>query len=166
MIPESVRLTIQHTTDHVPDLTAHRPAWWDHARCIGDHTWFHLPTTERHAAIRQRKTTCAGCPERAQCAQVALDSWPLTHAGVWAGVYIPKRGLWQHRNTLRAIATGNEPTPPTQRPQCGSEAGYKTHRRLNETTCDACRTAHNASAIAANRRYRAKLREQRQMQAG
>lgn len=45
---------------------------------------------------------------------------------------------------LREIDAHNN----VRRAPCGTEAGYSTHRRLEEPTCKACRKAHNERLVA------------------
>ena len=80
------------------DIPGTRSRWQEHALCAGPHErnhWFPLDqigagwggaaeAAQRDEDRRIAKTTCARCPVKAACAQLAKDMPPA--GGIWGGV--------------------------------------------------------------------------------
>jgi len=96
---------------------------------------------------RQAAELCAACPIAWECLEQALargERW-----GVWGGHDIESEYRREHTN----------PAPRKRQPaQCGTESGYKAHRRVHQPACGPCKQAHT---VAASERREA-LREARQ----
>lgn len=55
-----------------------------------------------------------------------------------------------------AALTGHHATGTTRNEaRCGTDSGYKRHRRLGEPTCEACRAAHSRAVQDSKRRVAA-----------
>ncbi len=88
-------------------------------------------TASYRRRVEAAKILCARCPDQVACGQLARDT---NASGVWGG----------EDDVDRARATGHRPRRlrTTRTPaSCGTEAGYKRHRRDGEETCQFCRDA-------------------------
>jgi len=121
-------------------------SWMERASCRGvDPNLFHSEFgdfgTQKDALLicngvkATRKTLGVGpCPVREQCLEYAmsLPSRSDTH-GVYGGKTHKQRvNLRSFRGT-----TKSKPRSP-----CGTQAGYRSHLRFGEKTCDECRKAN------------------------
>lgn len=99
--------------------------WRQSAACLGrdDLDWWPLPSDRIDAQV----AVCAGCPVRGECLTDAADD-------------------------AHAIRGGLRPSERGIDPRCGSQAGYKAHRRAGEQPCPACR----AGNVVATQLHRAK----------
>lgn len=108
---------------YLPRLT---PApWMVDAACKGMDPEFFFPG--RGERTDHIVAFCAECPVRDDCLQHALETRELH--GYWGGVSERER---------RKMRRGR------QRPACGTENGYSSHRRHGEDACGPCREAHAA----------------------
>ena len=93
--------------------------------CTGrkDVDWFAVTAY----GINEAKAVCATCPMMLPCYAVAVKNGEMH--GVWGGVDFsqPKRT----RGYVRGPGG------------CGTDAGYKAHKRNKEDACQPCKTAHN-----------------------
>ena len=107
-------------------------AWQDRGACRGVDPDVFFPGPKQNA--RQAKKICAECDAdvRAECLAYALDNEPM---GVWGGMSPRER---------MAVRNGRPIPVRRQPPPCGTESGYKRHRRLGEPDCPTCRLAANA----------------------
>ena len=115
------------------DTTRSRwPAWHTTAPCLGHHRDFY---GHDQASQDRAKAICAGCDHRAACLDEAL-SLPISHdQGVRAGLTDDQR----RRMPRTAHRYGRTVA------RCGTESGYRTHHRLGEGPCLACRDAKAAA---------------------
>lgn len=120
-------------------------SWRQRGACVGVDPALFFPDigdTGRHA-----KAVCAGCVVRVECLNHALEH--REDEGIWGGLSrIERRALPRPRR--RPVA------------ECGTEAGYRGHRRRGEDACRSCREAHTAYVSEQKRRGR----ERRSSQAG
>lgn len=122
--------------------------WREHAACVGK-THLYYGAAGESGATRQRREArahaiCMTCPVLAECLADGADDQHGYRAGLAP----------EERSRDRRPQTGG------RRPiyGCGTVAGYKQHRRRNETPCDACRLAHNAYYNSVRARIRAQRR--------
>lgn len=104
------------------DLTARTPGLPCRTTTAHYDPWFSTDPTERQDAARQ----CRRCPLLLACMQDALAR--DEQHGVWGGVDFEARAIG-----------------------CGTERGYRVHRRRGEQPCPACQAAYD-EAVEANRR--------------
>jgi hypothetical protein len=121
-------------------------SWMEHAACRGIHpNLFHSEfgdyQTQKQAlvvcnGVTATRKTCGvnPCPVREQCLEYAMSLPPRTDTH---GVYGGK--THKQRVSLRSVrgVTKGKPRSP-----CGTQAGYRSHLRFNEKTCDECRKAN------------------------
>lgn len=113
--------------------------WTDDAACRGMDSAIFFPTVG-HAADAAR-AVCAGCPVRAECLTEALATESAPHRfGVRGGMTPRERDTKARRRQIRRVAP------------CGTEAGYKRHRRNNEDACWPCREANRLASRRRNER--------------
>lgn len=109
--------------------------------CTGHATidWFAADQEGKAAA----KAICAECPSTLPCYATAISNNELF--GIWGGVdfSLPRytRGL-----------------PGRQHGGCGTDGGYKAHKRNSQDACNACKAAHYQAGLA----YRLRLKKDRQ----
>lgn len=108
-----------------PDLTA-RPAWMLDAACRDADPEAFFP--EKGGSTLYAKRICADCPVAAQCLDLALTNGE--RFGIWGGL--------SERERRRLNPSG----PSRRTAACGTDAGYQSHLRADETACPSCREAH------------------------
>lgn len=116
------------------------PDWMEYAACRGlPPDWWFPDESERALG----KPICMGCPVKDDCLDHALAE--REYYGIWGGL-----GRHERRQVAleRHIAT---PARPRVTAPCGTEAGFKRHRRAGE---DACRACLEANAAAKQQRTR------------
>jgi len=95
--------------------------WTAGAACTGMELLM-FPGDADHAAIAAAKATCAVCPIRQQCLDVALDNGE--NFGIWGGTTADERRAWK-RKSARVRASnvvspvGENTTDPYRRPLVG-----------------------------------------------
>lgn len=103
--------------------------WLELRACIGVPTEVFFPPKGEQAVTA--KAYCASCPVTAECLSHALLN---REAGVWGG-----KSERQRRGIRKP------PRPPQVAPaECGTDSGYRAHRRRGEDACRRCREAHAA----------------------
>lgn len=112
--------------------------WRWRAACLGvDMNVFYPPRFDG-APVNRALAFCAACPVVAECLDLALrtaDEW-----GVYGGKTPAERMAIRRE---RGMVT---PGPrPTLQP-CGTEGGYRRHRRAGEPACERCRAATVAAS--------------------
>ena len=113
--------------------------WRDEALCSSHPEIDWIPDTPRPpretlANLSAARAVCAVCPVGADCLEDALSS-PHTF-GIRAGTIDAQR---------RKLRKGRPPRSRSTQAECGTDAGYHRHRRIDLTPpCDACRAAHAA----------------------
>lgn len=100
-----------------PDAPCTAPGWLGHS----------------DFAVERRKAAsdCHACPIREACLEAAeerRERW-----GVWGGVDL--------ETLYRAEHTSPAPRK-RERARCGTESGYKAHKRLHAPACGPCKQAH------------------------
>lgn len=105
-----------------------RPAWYDHAACVGLPTEWFFPPDDRTVTIDQlerARAVCTDCPARADCFAYAVADPKLD--GTWAGTTTRQRrtlraelrrtgqGIPRSSEPPRDDANGSEPQPGGQR---------------------------------------------------
>lgn len=104
------------------------------------------------ASTKDAKRVCAGCEVTRECLEDALAH--DDRFGVRGGLSERERRRITVGRPRRPQRTQHLPLkPPTQHPQCGTEAGTKRHSRQGENSCTACK---QASSEARRRRLEAK----------
>jgi hypothetical protein len=116
-------------------------SWWDDAACIGDTALFFPERGVRTAQANAIRAKCAACPVLVECRQDALER-PAYLDGWQAGM--SPREIDAARNG-RVVAHREREDAA----RCGTESGYKAHRRRGEDACRRC-----LDALAANARER------------
>lgn len=105
-------------------------SWRERGACAGVNPALFFPDVGE--AAHRAKAVCAGCPVREECLQYALEH--REDEGVWGGLTrLERRALPRPRKRSQV--------------DCGTEGGYRTHRRRGEDACDRCLAA-NAVAKA------------------
>lgn len=126
------------------------PAWMDDAACKGMDINVFYP--ERGEDVQAARKVCAGCRVQAECLEYALTHNTSDDYGVWGdSTARARRGMRQARS--RAQRSANQGTLAN----CGTDAGYYSHRFRGQQACDRCRAAHAAAEVARQKRdgYRA-----------
>lgn len=135
------------------------PERWRHdAECVGLTDLFYARGSEDLAAACE---ACRSCPVRRVCLQEGFDverTIPLFDIE-WSGVlggFTPAERLayWKAHPELRDIQPA--------RAVCGTDAGYRHHRKHREDACAECKAAHAADNTDRNRRHRARAVAQQQ----
>lgn len=99
------------------------------------------------------RAACASCPVAAEClVHAVIDG---ERHGMWGGLSPEER-----RPIRRQLMALGIVKPVETAAVCGTPSGYKAHRRLHTTICDACRSAHSARVAARRAEVRAAAREQ------
>jgi WhiB family transcriptional regulator, redox-sensing transcriptional regulator len=110
--------------------------WQDSAACKGRKDIDFFPTMDRpggqnarwRANVARAKAVCAECPVIKDC-RIEAQSHDMT-AGIWFGTTEAER-----KGLPRIISR-----PHVAR--CGTDSGYRRHRRWGEDPCPECRFAH------------------------
>ena len=121
-----------------------RPAWHAQAACRGMGPADFFPDQGRSSRSgNPAKVICADCPVRVECGEYAVDHYE--QHGTWGGMSPRQRQAIRSRR-------GELPYPGSFKPaaECGTEGGYRRHRRLGEPVCARCKRAH----AEANRRWK------------
>jgi WhiB family redox-sensing transcriptional regulator len=100
-------------------------AWIDRAACRGADSLLFFPETRGVSNTAAALNICRACPVSIQCLEHALNR-PEQH-GVWGGT------TEEQRHAMRR-ARKRKPRPP-----CGTDRGFRAHRRRGEEPCGACR---------------------------
>lgn len=79
----------------------------------------------------QAAAQCAGCPLLQPCREAGETN--RERFGVWGGVD-------RQSNYRRQFYAA--PAAPRAQPACGTDNGYKAHRRRQEPACEPCKRAH------------------------
>ncbi len=117
--------------------------WTAEAACTpGDTALFFGGEDGQEAA----KAICGRCPVMALCRATALANGETE--GVWGGLTGDE--LVDHPDWRRRVA----PREPAARSACGTDSGYKTHRRQGEPACELCILAHREYQAIWNQRRR------------
>lgn len=83
---------------------------------------------------------CQHCPVRTDCLEFALACNDAD--GIYGGLTVDQRRIVQRRR-------GRPPLP------CGTDAGYRRHRRHGEVPCGSCSAAHSRTTAEYQRTRRA-----------
>lgn len=121
-------------------LDANEPKenWRDLALCRQVDPEIFFP--DKGGSTKEAKRVCANCEVREECLTDALSH--DDRFGVRAGLSVRERRKLNIGRPRRPQRTEHIPLkPPTQHPQCGTEAGQKKHSREGENSCDACKQA-------------------------
>jgi WhiB family redox-sensing transcriptional regulator len=123
-----------------------RADWVADASCRGMNPDYFHPT--KGVNINHIRQVCASCPVIEPCREMGIADHSLQ--GVLGGMSERER-----RNVRqgRRIAVGLPGRMAYV--QCGTNAGYRKHRRRFEDACDACMEAHRDAERAFNARRRA-----------
>ncbi len=107
--------------------------WTANALCTNpgaDPDWWH-PDASDVQTRRLAVAICHACPVVADCLAYALADEGELH-GIWGGLTAAQR---------QTHARGGDPTPHSPTERCGSEPGYRRHRRHHEAACGPCKAA-------------------------
>lgn len=110
--------------------------------CEIDPDAFHAPHGERvdsdehQQRITQARELCIECPIMLACRDQGRE--------------LRERGIWGGETDDERAAAGYAPGPgQRERPDCGTEAGARWHRRReNSKPCRRCRTAERSARLA------------------
>lgn len=127
--------------------------WRAEARCRGLDPEMFFPERGDHAG--ELRAICGECPVIDPCRDWALHHESL---GFWGGTTEAER-----RRIRRELGIERK-LPQAQgwsrQAKCGTEGGYRRHRRLAEEPCEACKEAHAGKEQARyRRRYRSPIEE-------
>lgn len=104
--------------------------WLERRACVGVPTKLFYREQGSNATVA--KAICASCPVTAECLAYALTN--REKAGIWGGLSERER---------RALPKPARP-PQVSPAECGTDSGYRAHRRRGEDACRRCREAHAA----------------------
>ena len=128
-----------------------RPAWQDHAACIGHPLDLFFPTRGEDAS--HAKAICARCPVRDTCLEHALANGE--HHGIFGGMSERERRRLRVQRR-REEGVGSRGPIAGQKPiNHGSLYGYYAHRKRGEEACPDCKAARAAHEMERKERRRA-----------
>lgn len=104
--------------------------WEEQAACRGTDPNLFFP--ERGETAQAAKEVCEACPVRQACLAAHLHE----PEGVWGGTTPQQR---------RRIRVELGARAGRRAAACGTDSGYRRHRRAGEDACDGCRAAHAAA---------------------
>lgn len=134
----TIRPAARPTNPDTPPLIPEPPAWHTEAACRDQPTELFFPT--RGGSGQAAKRVCARCPVRVDC----LEDNLLELFGIFGGMNPRER---QRERVRRGVRNRKRPA------ECGTDAGYQAHIKLNTRPCEPCLQAHRRAQQ--ERRHRA-----------
>ena len=113
--------------------TPNTQRWTARAACVGydPELWFaDDASTQGREDFRDAQEICASCPVSTECLDYARKN-RITD------------GIWGGKSREKASKKQIPRKPATVTDNCGTPIGYRSHYRRGETSCPACRQAHN-----------------------
>lgn len=109
-------------------------SWRSAGNCVGEPVAIFFPV--RGVDASPAKAVCVGCPVIEECLSFALRHESF---GIWGGKSErERRGIRRQRGVLKTSLYST-----LTQAQCGTPAGYQSHRRRGEVACNGCKTAHS-----------------------
>lgn len=130
-------------TPAAPDTTSPAVDWRQQGVCRTEDPEAMFPHPGDEVGIEYAKDVCAVCPVRATCLEYALTN--RIEFGVWGGL------TEEERRDLRK--------PPVD-VNCGTDAGYRAHKKQRTEVCEPCQAVHD-QAVEADRRRRLEVEHEK-----
>ena len=125
-------------------LTGERPEWQQQASCRGMNPNLFFPTRRGQIMPASMKAMCAACPVRIECLTYAIE---INDRDGWFAGTTPadRRGIrkqWIADGLIERSPNDSSHVRADGGVKCGTQGGYKRHRRNGEEACTPCRLAN------------------------